>query len=207
MGDNERRPLPAILLMILALFGLASLQNPTGSGPRPAADAAQKGEKAAAPADLPQGSSAREAVTSWEARVLEPLLDDFRVNVNTKDPLGTARAATGRDPARGLRVLIATVPNPVRSTNSHRFDEWIGAIQRACESEGFVLGGFRLPWRAAAKEPAAGSGADRAPPPAAQDRNRASSYSVASRRRFASSRCWPCCSSRRRPRSASTSWR
>ncbi len=45
-----------------------------------------------------------------------------------------------------LRFVIATVPDPVRSTNSHRFDEWIDSIQRAYESEGFLLSGFRMPW-------------------------------------------------------------
>jgi hypothetical protein len=43
--------------------------------------------------------------------------------------------------------------DPLHSTNRHRFDEWLGAIQRACESKDLVLEGSRFPWSPASPEP------------------------------------------------------
>jgi hypothetical protein len=172
MGDSDRRPLPALLLLILALFGLASIQNFGGSAPKSGSDAEAKAEEK--PAASQAGRRGRAAARTAEARVLEPLLDHFRTYGDAGDPLDTAYRETGRQ-VRGLLFLIATVPDPVRSTYSHRFDEWIGAIQRACESEGFVLSGFRFPWESGA--PAAGApdgptpAADRGPAAEAPERD------------------------------------
>src|SRR5205807_1370889 len=83
----------------------------------------------------PAGAASRPG-GGLEARILSPLLDYYRTGAEGEH---ARDAAFERSRADGLRVLIAMVPDAARSTNSNRFDEWIGTIQRACESEGFVL--------------------------------------------------------------------
>ena len=45
-----------------------------------------------------------------------------------------------------LRILIATVPDPMDSGLAHLFDRQLASIQRALERSGYVLDRFNLPW-------------------------------------------------------------
>jgi hypothetical protein len=143
MDESERRPIPTLLLVILALFGLASIPNFTGSAPRSDSSEGAKKEQKTAAAESASRAGGQGIGDQPEARILGPLLDYYRSGA---DGVDSRDAAFTRSRYDGLVFLIATVPDPVRGTNSNRFDEWIGTIQRACESEGFVLDGFRLPW-------------------------------------------------------------
>lgn len=154
MGESDRRPLPIFVLVILALFGLASVQTLTGPASKPESSEQARGEEKKGPADSGSRWRERSPRDRDEERILGPLLDYYRKGLGGD---GLRDAAFERARVDGLRVLVAAVPDPVRSTNSHRFDEWIGVIQRAFESEGFVLDGFRLPW-GAGEEPAGDAG-------------------------------------------------
>jgi hypothetical protein len=45
-----------------------------------------------------------------------------------------------------LRILLATVPDPMDSGLAHLFDRQVASIQRALERSGYVLDRFNLPW-------------------------------------------------------------
>ena len=176
IGDAERRPMPSVLLVILAMLGLASFQKFTGSTPGPDPAATAKGEEKAAPAASLSGRRGGGISDRPEARILGPLIDYFRTGADGEDPLGSGSKAQEVIQKHSLHFVIATVPDPVRSTNSHRFDEWIDSIQRAYESEGFLLGGFRMPW--------GGSGATSArdPEPKAKPETKLATGSIPSHR-------------------------
>ena len=80
---------------------------------------------------------------------MEPLFKHFKTDpdpdpdkeLKTEDVLLKADSS-----GQSLHCLIATVPDPVQSTNRHRFDEYLDAIQRGVESEGYVIDGYRIPW-------------------------------------------------------------
>jgi hypothetical protein len=48
--------------------------------------------------------------------------------------------------ARDVRILLATVSDPMDSGLAHLFDRQVAAIQRALERAGYVLDRFTLPW-------------------------------------------------------------
>src|SRR5262245_28213021 len=45
-----------------------------------------------------------------------------------------------------LRILLATVPDPMDSGLAHLFDRQVASIQRALERSDYVLDRFNLPW-------------------------------------------------------------
>ena len=56
--------------------------------------------------------------------------------------------------------IIATLPDPIETGLSVKLDEEIDAIQRAAESEGYVLDRFKLPWPTPAERAAKGGEAE-----------------------------------------------
>ena len=217
MGDPDRRPMPSVLLVILAMFGLASFQKFSGSVPGSDRAATAKGEEKAAPDNARSGRRGGGSSDKPEARILGPLLDHFRFGADGEELLRAALDDPKDGQKHSLRFLIATVPDPVRSTNSHRFDEWIDSIQRGVRIRRLPAGWIpdavgiagRLPRRtriAPARSRSPG------PSPRRRSRrgqslriaNRACSSSGAGSRRRVTPRCWPSCWSPSRRRSDST---
>ena len=50
-------------------------------------------------------------------------------------------------PGWDLRFLLALVPDPVESSSGYRFDSVVDSIQRAVETQGYVLDRYFYPWR------------------------------------------------------------
>jgi hypothetical protein len=143
--DPGSKSFPSILLAILALFGLSTMRGSVATDPASLATADEEiGPDAPQPMVSPSADPSSEFAE--EAEIMKPLLDHFRVRTDDRKGLKATEDRTSYDQDRPLYCLIATVPDPVRSTNSHRYDEWIGSIRRGCESEHFVLDGFRIPW-------------------------------------------------------------
>ncbi len=136
----ELASLSGWLLALFALLGIGTLrgisildqQEPSKSS---------AGPESQAPAS-PKSSSPPPA-GNWEDQTLQPLIDHFQVdgeNTVNADQLLTRLGQPGSPP---ILTLIASMPDPDQSSNRHRFDEWIGALQRAVESQDFVLDSFR----------------------------------------------------------------
>src|SRR5260370_22220203 len=56
--------------------------------------------------------------------------------------------------------IIATLPDPIESGLSDKLDDQIDAIQRAAESQGYVLDRFKLPWPTPGERAAKGGDAE-----------------------------------------------
>jgi hypothetical protein len=96
------------------------------------------------------------------------ILKQFLYGQDMKVPVGEAsKEALGKmiqdqgDPRYKYSVdsIIATLPDPIESGLSDKLDDEIDAIQRAAESQGYVLDRFKLPWPTPAERAAKGSDA------------------------------------------------
>jgi len=146
MAETERKPAtPAWILVILTLLGLSTLQkgSDSDSGAKSTASSETKTSQPRLTAQ-PRGTDSK---TEREAKILEPLFKHFKTDPDPDKELKTDDVLLKADGSgQSLHCLIATVPDPVQSTNSHRFDEYLDAIQRGVESEGYVLDRYRIPW-------------------------------------------------------------
>ena len=96
-------------------------------------------------------------------------LEEFLYGQDMKLPTGqTAKEAIGKfiqdqsDPRFRYSVdsIIATLPDPIESGLSDKLDDQIDAIQRAAESQGYVLDRFKLPWPTPGERAAKGEAAE-----------------------------------------------
>jgi hypothetical protein len=96
-------------------------------------------------------------------------LEEFLYGQDMKLPTGqTAKEAIGKfiqdqsDPRFKYSVdsIIATLPDPIESGLSDKLDDQIDAIQRAAESQGYVLDRFKLPWPTPGERAAKGGEAE-----------------------------------------------
>ena len=96
-------------------------------------------------------------------------LKEFLYGQDMKLPPGqTAKEALGKfiqdqsDPRFKYSVdsIIATLPDPIESGLSDKLDDQIDAIQRAAESQGYVLDRFKLPWPTPGERAAKGGEAE-----------------------------------------------
>ena len=159
MAETERKPAtPAWILVILTLLGLSTLQkgSDSDSGAKSTASSETKTSQLRLTAQ-PRGTDSK---TEREAKILEPLFKHFKTDPDKKlkiypdEQLKTDDVLSKTDDVllkadgsgQSLFCLIATLPDYVQSTNSHRFDEFLDAIQHGVESEGYVLDGYRIPW-------------------------------------------------------------
>src|SRR5262249_18446211 len=62
------------------------------------------------------------------------------------DQQASRRDATDRRSSYRLDFIIVTIPDPLDSRLPYLFDRNLGSIQRAAESQGWVLDRFDLPW-------------------------------------------------------------
>ena len=165
---TERQTTPTALIAILGMLGLYAVSK----GPQ-ARDGASKDQSAAAAKQAEPATFAYAEVENpldpasgkEDMEIFAPLIDslagaggvrderkrtfkEFMDRVNTTSSAPTARC------------MIATIPDPVRCTNSFRFDELLDAIERAAAARSFVLDRWNFPW-AGRGERISGSGSFR----------------------------------------------
>ena len=147
---NERKQ-PGFVVAILALLGVFSLpqfvKSPERGSARPPTASNQSSG--------PSSDDDAEPGTDRDVRSLKPLVDflssDAR-KLKTKDDLACFLCENLTEPKTNVYCLIVTLPNPVRSVASGRFDEDLDVVQRAIELQGYVLDGSRLPWKIASQD-------------------------------------------------------
>ena len=149
---DEKRRQPAIIVAILALLGAASLPQVLrnqGGGTSPQAQ--EQADTATPQAAMPPAGEEKDP----DRRDLKPLLDylaygDAKVDAEDKDLGGyindrlKAIYGAGRP---DVHCLVVTLPDPVSSVVSLRFDEYLDVVQRAVELQGFILDRSSLPWQ------------------------------------------------------------
>jgi hypothetical protein len=148
---DELKKQPGFVVAILATFGLFSLPHivgmQDGGGPPPGAQ-----EKSASQTRVVSHGNGGE--TDPDRRDLKPLLD----YLDDGDPREAKPAelvkylrkklppaSEGKLPA--LQCLVVTLPDPVASVASARFDEFLDVVQRAIELQGYILDRSLLPWK------------------------------------------------------------
>jgi len=133
----------------------------------PNAGIAGKSSSASVPAQsLPQIDTNPEPLPSKYSAT--EILMEFLYGQDKKVPPGQEPKAFGKfisdqnDPRFKYRVdsIIAMLPDPIESGLSAKLDDEIEAIQRAAESQGYVLDRFRLPWPTPAERAAKGGAAE-----------------------------------------------
>jgi hypothetical protein len=153
MSEREKPPsnMPAVLVLILAMFGLATW--PQGAG--------KPSESPTRPTDN-GGFAGGTSGSSEDEERLGPLAAikadkdssgpgafDARISRSAVAPKSTGGAQPGRDESQERRgilesehdlvgLLIALVPDPDAASMSHDFDPTLSAVQRGTESAGFV---------------------------------------------------------------------
>ena len=96
-----------------------------------------------ATADAPDEDEKEEAIQD-----LKPLLDYLssgKVRPPSADGLKSYLSTALRDTE--VRCLVITLPDPIESVASGRFDEYLDVVQRAVELQGYVMDRSLLPWR------------------------------------------------------------
>jgi hypothetical protein len=142
---RENGPIVVLVAALLAFLGIRGL-SPEGAAPSKGEP--KGGQAAASEPGEKEGKEAGDGAPSDEeaAGPLWPALDfqntGARPDVKEKD-----QTARGLDvPGWQTRYLIACVPDPEDSSSGYRFDALIDAIQRAAESQNFVLDRYYYPW-------------------------------------------------------------
>jgi hypothetical protein len=151
MPDQKKQP--AFVMMILALFGLFSLPQLLKS---PDGGSAGPGPEASFSTTSTVSTDADHADVDDDVRDLTPLIDYLwhgKSRPSTKDKLPAFLHDRLFD--TDVYCLIATVPDPVGSVVSGRFDEYLDVIQRAIELQGYVLDRSLIPWKADSSEKSA----------------------------------------------------
>jgi hypothetical protein len=146
-----------ILVTLLALVGLRVIPigSTSPSGSRTPGEGSDSGVEVRLPPgkDRPAPPAVQRRETDGdgkEAAVSEefwkPLLD-FTSTLNGPE---TGRSGKGFPIPSGwdLEFIIATMPDPIDSRSGYQFDSLVDAIQRAVETQDFVLDRFFYPWPA-----------------------------------------------------------
>jgi hypothetical protein len=157
MADpGVKSPISPVVLLIMAVLGVSTLQgtialrsNSSGS----AADGDGSDDSAVGSA---QGASKVDD-SGFQQFGNTSLIDQFvrsggsgsAASAITPLPLCAPGSAAQPPPSPDdrqptIRCLIVTTPDPYGSTNSHRFDEHLDAVQRAIEAHDYVLDGYRM---------------------------------------------------------------
>ncbi len=167
MGDDDKRRgngFAVLLVALLGLLGIRAAVPDSSTGDRARARQGRADQKARGDDESAPGPTAAESGPFW------PPVIDFRgaaVRTNRAAPPEasagwrrcldlTPPAPTGEHARRQddspdvdgweSRFLIACLPNPDESSSRDRFDSLVDAIQRAVETQGYVLDRFYYPW-------------------------------------------------------------
>ena len=145
MADQRKQP--GFVMAILALLGVFSLpqivkspdhgrRNLLRSHPLPAPGAADGG-------DGPEPEDP-------DIRTLKPLIEYLAQGETPslkKEDLACFLCENLPNTNSNVYSLIITLPDPVQSVASGRFDEELDVVQRAIELQGYILDRSRLPWK------------------------------------------------------------
>jgi hypothetical protein len=141
---REQRGPMVVLIALLAFLGIRAL--PFGSAPESPGES--RIGKAAPP--NPEAKEAKRAGppegASRDTDFYQPLLDFHNTRTPGKGKNEYRPWECPDFPGWELEFLIALVPDPSDSTSGNRFDALIDAIQRAVETQGYVLDRFYYPW-------------------------------------------------------------
>jgi hypothetical protein len=158
--ENERKQQP-FLVAFLAAFGLISLPqvmklqqrdtppNLQGSqSSRPVTGAAAGQDRNSAERHSEDLLPLLDYLSDGSPRELERTLHE-RLRDYTKQ-----RSEDKKSKAEppNIHTLVVSLPDPVASAASPRFDEYLDVLQRAIELQGYVLDRVLLPWKAADPE-------------------------------------------------------
>jgi hypothetical protein len=156
----KRRNL-AFAVVLLATVGSSMALMPPGARTAANSSSSSAASQAAsgASANPEQGTSAYSTTE---------ILKQYLYGQDLKAPRGQEKEALDkliRDPADprfkySVDSIIATLPDPIETGLSVKLDDEIDAIQRAAESEGYVLDRFKLPWPTPSERAAKGDAAE-----------------------------------------------
>jgi hypothetical protein len=134
------RQTPWLLAVILTVLGVKYVSGPSRENePEPRAVATAAGERRPAAGDSHGPEARGEAVAGGEGG-FESLL---------MTPGGEVQ-----------EYLIATLPDPFESSSGYQFDNMVDAIQRAAETQSYVLEHYYYPWKMEFSLPGAEEKAD-----------------------------------------------
>ena len=154
---NDLKKQPGFVVAILAMIGLFSLPHLVGT--QDGATATRSLEKSVTvPRVVPYHDDEEK---NQDLRDLKPLLDYLADG----DPADSLPEDANQDVIRkylrkqlpdigdretsALQCLLITLPDPVASVASARFDEFLDVVQRAIELQGYILDRSLLPWKTA----------------------------------------------------------
>ena len=149
------------VVLLATVGGSVALTKPAGG------EAANP--PAAAVAQQPSPPESGTTAPSASGYAATEILKQFLYGQDMKVPTGEAsRTALGKiiedrgDPRYKYSVdsIIATLPDPIETGLSDKLDDEIDALQRAAESQGYVLDRFKLPWPTPAERAAKGGDAE-----------------------------------------------
>ena len=144
---DDKRQKPGLLVALLAMLGIYSLpQVAKMQGSEPVVRR-HDAEIIRSWHGVPEAEEPQER----DRRDLRPLLE-FLAEGDAK-PSDTADLHEYLDRKLSrVRCLVVTVPDPVESVASTRFDEFLDVVQRGIELQEFVLDRTLLPWEPATKD-------------------------------------------------------
>jgi hypothetical protein len=166
MAQGEKAQGNGLTLLLLAVLGLFGIRASTTESP--VSEHGKKenpaSEKSAADASHAESSGSEPSDRFWQP-VLEfrgpDTQEHAKISADDESPFGRLLSALRRvlatqsaDPYDGLpdvngwdtRCLIACVPHPTDSISGDYFDGLVDAIQRAVETQGYVLDRYYYPW-------------------------------------------------------------
>jgi hypothetical protein len=146
---DDKRKQPVLVVAALALIGAVSipqvLKPPGGTETSSSADST---DVTARPPTI-----AEQEEKDLDRRDLKPLID-FLASGNGKQPTGglndqinNGLASFYHPQTPDVFCMVITLPDPVASVTSIRFDEYLDVVQRAVELQGFILDRSSLPWQ------------------------------------------------------------
>jgi hypothetical protein len=127
---------PAFVAILLALVGIRIALPDSRALPKPET----KPEPTAAGAD--KDSRGEDEDEQDEGDTVRGPVERFR-HTGLEKPKPEALPSV---PGWEIRSLIGCVPDPINSSSGDRFDSLVDAIQRAVETQGYVLQDFYYPW-------------------------------------------------------------
>ena len=141
---DDKQKLPGFVVAIVALLGLFSLPQvinpPDGGTPRPSPD---KNVARSAGSVREQDDEEDE-----DRRDLKPLLDYLSDGLpEPPKPPNLEKYVHEKAGETRVHCLLITLPDPVESTASARFDEFLDVVQRAVELQEYTLDRYLLPWK------------------------------------------------------------
>ncbi len=156
-----------VMFVVMVLTLTTIMGGPSSPQPTPPATAKKDGEtKTEASSGNGTSELANDRTHGDKIAALTPLWT--YLGINAKDLADRGEGRLDQIPAvmkkinrAELTVLIATLPDPLDTGSKFEFDMGLEAVQKAIESEGYILDRFENPWSTgSSKQAGAGVGAE-----------------------------------------------